>query len=289
MRFSEKAPAKINLVLDTLYKRADGYHEVEMVMTTVDLADRIELTPLREDEIIIASESHFVPCDERNLAYQAAQLMKNKYHIREGVEIFIEKQIPVAAGLAGGSSDAAAVLRGLNKMWELNIPLDELAAMGAAIGSDVSFCVYSGTALATGRGEKIQALPSPPACWVVLAKPAIGVSTKTIYQSLNIEEINHPDVSVMTAALHNGDYEQMCASIGNVLEPVTTKLHPEVEQIKEHMKEFGADAVLMSGSGPTVFGLTQQETRAQRIYNGLRGYCDEVYIVRMLGSRTPLD
>ncbi|KGP71537.1 4-(cytidine 5'-diphospho)-2-C-methyl-D-erythritol kinase [Pontibacillus yanchengensis] len=289
MRFLEKAPAKINLALDTLYKRSDGYHEVEMIMTTVDLADRIEVSPLKSDEIRIVSENRFVPNDHRNLAYQAARLIKNTYHIRQGVEIYIEKQIPVAAGLAGGSSDAAAVLRGLNKLWELDLSLEQLAVMGAEIGSDVSFCVYGGTALATGRGEQIKELPAPPPCWVILAKPTIGVSTQTVYQNLNLDEVDHPDVQRMIQALHEESYEGMCKEIGNVLEPITIQLHPEVEQIKSHMKEFGADAVLMSGSGPTVFGLTQQETRAQRIYNGLRGFCDEVYIVRMLGSRSSLD
>lgn len=289
MRLLEKAPAKINLALDVLYKRPDEYHEVEMVMTTVDLSDRIELSPLPEDEIRIVSENRFVPNDQRNLAYQAAQLVKHTYHIREGVEIFIEKQIPVAAGLAGGSSDAAAVLRGLNRLWELDLEADQLAELGAKIGSDVSFCVYGGTALATGRGEQIKELPTPPPCWVVLAKPSIGVSTQAIYQNLNLYDVEHPNVQSMIQALEISDYHEMCARIGNVLEPITSALHPEVDQIKNHMNEFGADAVLMSGSGPTVFGLVQQESRAHRIYNGLRGFCDEVYVIRMLGNRHPLD
>ncbi len=289
MRLLEKAPAKINLALDVLYKRPDDYHEVEMVMTTVDLSDRIELSPLREDEIRIVSENRFVPSDQRNLAYQAAQLVKRTYQIREGVEIFIEKQIPVAAGLAGGSSDAAAVLRGLNRLWDLELSADQLAELGAQIGSDVSFCVYGGTALATGRGEQIKQLPAPPPCWVVLAKPSIGVSTQAIYQNLDLNEVEHPNVQNMIRALDRGDYHEMCAQIGNVLEPVTSQLHFEVDQLKNQMNEFGADAVLMSGSGPTVFGLVQQETRAHRIYNGLRGFCEEVYVVRMLGNRHALD
>jgi len=289
MRLLEKAPAKINLALDVLYKRPDKYHEVEMVMTTVDLSDRIELSPLREDEIRIVSENRFVPSDQRNLAYQAAQLIKNTYYIREGVEIFIEKQIPVAAGLAGGSSDAAAVLRGLNRLWGLGLEAEQLADLGAQIGSDVSFCVYGGAALATGRGEKIKELPTPPPCWVVLAKPSIGVSTQAIYQNLDLDDVQHPDIQKMIQALENGDYNAMCTHIGNVLEPVTSQLHSEVDQIKNHMKVFGADAVLMSGSGPTVFGLVQHESRAQRIYNGLRGFCEEVYVVRMLGNRLALD
>ncbi|WP_332650560.1 4-(cytidine 5'-diphospho)-2-C-methyl-D-erythritol kinase [Lysinibacillus sp. 54212] len=283
-----KAPAKINLTLDVLYKRQDNFHEVEMIMTTVDLADRIGLEPRGDGLIKIISADRFVPDDERNFAYQAAQLLKDTYGIKEGVSIKIDKEIPIAAGLAGGSSDAAATLRGLNEMWNLNLSLDELAELGAKIGSDVSFCVYGGTALATGRGEKIQELPPPPTCWVVLAKPKIGVSTADVYGGLKLDGLEHPNTKQMVQAIENEDYELLCQSLGNVLESVTFKLHPEVVMIKEHMQRFGADAVLMSGSGPTVFGLVDTETRTTRIYNGLRGFCEEVYVVRLLGERNPL-
>lgn len=283
-----KAPAKINLTLDVLYKRPDHYHEVEMIMTTVDLADRIGLESRADGEIKIVSADRFVPDDARNFAYQAAQLLKDTYGIKEGVTITIEKQIPIAAGLAGGSSDAAATLRGLNELWDLGLSLDTLAEHGSKIGSDVSFCVYGGTALATGRGEKIEELPAPPACWVVLAKPKIGVSTAEIYGGLKVDEIEHANTQRMIDAIHNKSYEEMCASLGNVLESVTFKLYPEVITIKEQMQRFGADAVLMSGSGPTVFGLVDSEARVGRIYNGLRGFCEEVYVVRLLGERNPL-
>lgn len=283
-----KAPAKINLTLDVLYKRPDNYHEVEMVMTTVDLADRIGLETRKDGQIKIISADNFVPDDQRNFAYQAAELIKSTCGIKDGVDISIEKQIPIAAGLAGGSSDAAATLRGLNELWNLNLSLDELAELGAKIGSDVSFCVYGGTALATGRGEKIQELTAPPTCWVVLAKPKIGVSTADVYGGLNIEGLKHPNTRQMIKAIETDDYELMCQSVGNVLETVTFNLHPEVVTIKEQMQRFGADAVLMSGSGPTVFGLVENEARVSRIYNGLRGFCEEVYVVRMLGERNPL-
>lgn len=283
-----KAPAKINLTLDVLYKRPDNYHEVEMIMTTVDLADRIGLEPRRDGLIKIISADRFVPDDERNFAYQAAKLLKDTYGIKEGVSIKIDKEIPIAAGLAGGSSDAAATLRGLNEMWNLNLSLDELAEHGSKIGSDVSFCVYGGTALATGRGEKIEELPAPPTCWIVLAKPKIGVSTADVYGGLNLDGVEHPNTKRMIQAIKGKDYELLCQSLGNVLESVTFKLHPEVVTIKEQMQRFGADAVLMSGSGPTVFGLVDTETRAARIYNGLRGFCEEVYVVRLLGERNPL-
>jgi 4-diphosphocytidyl-2-C-methyl-D-erythritol kinase len=284
-----KAPAKINLSLDVLHKRPDGYHEVKMVMTTIDLADRIELTLLNEDAIYITSYDRFVPDDHRNLAYQAANLLKKRFGIKQGVHISITKVIPVAAGLAGGSSDAAATLRGLNKLWNLGLSLDELAEIGAEIGSDVSFCVYGGTAIATGRGEKIQPIKAPPHCWVVLAKPTIGVSTAEVYRNLDLRSVSHPDVDGMVKAIHEQNYEKICQLLGNALESVTLKMYPEVAQIKEQMKRFGADAVLMSGSGPTVFGLVQHDSRMHRIYNGLRGFCNQVFAVRLLGERNQLD
>ncbi|MEH6992188.1 4-(cytidine 5'-diphospho)-2-C-methyl-D-erythritol kinase [Neobacillus drentensis] len=289
MKLLVKAPAKINLALDVLYKRPDGFHEVEMIMTTIDLADRVELTLLEQDKIHILSHNRYVPDDQRNLAFQAAQLLKDRYQVKKGVQITIEKTIPVAAGLAGGSSDAAATLRGLNKLWELGLTLDELANLGSEIGSDVSFCVYGGTALARGRGEMITDLPAPPTCWVILAKPFIGVSTADVYRRLDLNGMEHPNINEMVKAIENNDYQSVCDHVGNVLEDVTLKLHPEVAQIKEQMKRFGADAVLMSGSGPTVFGIVQHDSRMHRIYNGLRGFCDQVFAVRMLGERHTLD
>ncbi|MEH7125096.1 4-(cytidine 5'-diphospho)-2-C-methyl-D-erythritol kinase [Bacillus sp. JJ1532] len=289
MKLLVKAPAKINLSLDVLHKRVDGYHEVEMIMTTIDLADRLELTLLEQEDIKIISHNRFVPDDQRNLAYQAALLLKERFQVKKGVAITIEKAIPVAAGLAGGSSDAAAVLRGLNKLWDLGLSLDELAVIGAEIGSDVSFCVYGGTALATGRGEVIKELPAAPTCWVILAKPFIGVSTADVYRRLQLDGVNHPKTKEMIQAIEAGSYEQVCGLVGNVLEDVTFRLHPEVAQIKEQIRRFGADAVLMSGSGPTVFGLVRHDSRMQRIYNGLRGFCDQVFAVRMLGERHRLD
>lgn len=284
-----KAPAKINLSLDVLRKREDGYHDVRMIMTTIDLADRLELTELAENRIEIVSHNRYVPDDQRNLAYQAAKLIKERYGVQKGVSIVIEKTIPVAAGLAGGSSDAAATLRGLNKLWKLGLSAEELAKIGAEIGSDVSFCVYGGTAIATGRGEQIEHIPAPPPCWVILAKPQIGVSTADVYRNLKADHVAHPDVDKMIQSIEQGDYEGICSSVGNVLEEVTFSMHPEVEHIKEQMKRFGADAVLMSGSGPTVFGIVRHDSRMHRIYNGLKGFCEQVYAVRMLGEREKLE
>ncbi|WP_216831192.1 4-(cytidine 5'-diphospho)-2-C-methyl-D-erythritol kinase [Alkalihalobacterium elongatum] len=285
LKISVKAPAKINLSLDVLRKREDGYHEVEMIMTTVDLADRIDLIHLEEDQIIVDVSEGYVPNDERNLAYQAAKILKERYHINKGVSIYITKRIPVAAGLAGGSSDAAATLRGLNELWQLNLSLDDLAAIGTQIGSDVAFCVYGGTALATGRGEIIKRIPSPPPCWVVLAKPPIGVSTAEVYGKLKVDQITHPDTQAMLKAIEEKDFRGICSQLHNVLEDVTFKAYPEVKHIKAQMERFGADGVLMSGSGPTVFGLVQKESRLNRIYNGLRGFCSNVYAVRLISQQ----
>ncbi|HDR7719016.1 4-(cytidine 5'-diphospho)-2-C-methyl-D-erythritol kinase [Bacillus albus] len=289
MKLLVKAPAKINLSLDVLGKRQDGYHEVKMIMTTIDLADRLELMELAEDRIEILSHNRYVPDDQRNLAYQAARLLKEKFNVKKGVSITIEKTIPVAAGLAGGSSDAAATLRGLNKLWNLGLTIDQLAELGAEIGSDVSFCVYGGTAIATGRGEKIEHIKTPPSCWVILAKPHIGVSTADVYGNLKLNRVTHPDVDKMVDVINAGDYKGICDTVGNVLEDVTFAMHPEVARIKAQMKRFGADAVLMSGSGPTVFGLVHHDSRMHRIYNGLKGFCEQVYAVRLLGERETLE
>lgn len=284
-----KAPAKINLSLDVLHRRPDGYHEVKMVMTTIDLADRIELIEISEDAIWICSKNRFVPDDCRNLAYKAASLLKQHTNCKKGVAISITKTIPVAAGLAGGSSDAAATLRGLNKLWRLGLSIDELARIGAEIGSDVAFCVYGGTAVATGRGEKIEHIQAPPHCWVILAKPSLGVSTTDVYRRLDIDTLRHPDVDGMVKAIETHDYDGICSRVGNVLEDVTLRTYPEVARIKGQMKRFGADAVIMSGSGPTILGLVQHDSRMQRVYNGLRGFCDQVFAVRLLGDQIHLD
>lgn len=284
MKITVKAPAKINLALDVLHKRNDGYHEVKMVMTTIDLADHLRITLLESDRIQIESTSGIIPNDKRNLAYKAAALLKERFAIKQGCKIEISKKIPVAAGLAGGSSDCAATLRGLNELWQLGLSLDELATIGVEIGSDVAFCVYGGTAVATGRGEIVKPISSPAPAWVILAKPSIGVSTADIYEQIDVSTCFHPNVEAMIQAIETQNYKDMCHQLGNSLEDVTLKLYPKVAKIKEKMKQLGADGVLMSGSGPTVFGLTQYDTKMRRIVNGLRGFCKNVYAVRLLGK-----
>jgi 4-diphosphocytidyl-2-C-methyl-D-erythritol kinase len=283
MKVLEKAPAKINLLLDVLRKREDGFHEVEMIMTMVDLADRIEMQELSRDTIIISSQAGYIPLDEKNLAFQAARLIKDRYDVKHGVYIHLDKKIPVAAGLAGGSSDAAATLRGLNRLWKLGIPALELERLGAELGSDVPFCVKGGTAIARGRGEKLEPIEAPPQCWVVLAKPPINVSTADVYGKLRAGDIKqHPSAHEMIEAIKLKRFDLVCERLGNVLEEVTLDMYPEVRQLKECMLRLGADGVLMSGSGPTVFGLISKETKVARVYNGLRGFCKDVFAVRLL-------
>lgn len=282
MEIIEKAPAKINLGLDALYKREDGYHELEMVMASVDLADRLSFESLKENKIVIETNSSFLPLDRRNHVYQAAELLKREFRLKQGVKITIKKNIPVAAGLAGGSSDCAAALRGLNRLWKLDLSLDELAELGGKIGSDVPYCIQGGTAFVTGRGEKIERLPAMPQCWVILVKPRMSVSTGSIFGSLSFNSIEHPNIEGLKKAVIKNDYLLMTEMIGNALESVTIKRHPVIQQIKDRMMKYGADASLMSGSGPTVFALCEKKSRAQRIYNGLKGFCEEVYLVRTL-------
>ncbi|AEB28930.1 4-diphosphocytidyl-2-C-methyl-D-erythritol kinase [Carnobacterium sp. 17-4] len=282
MEIIEKAPAKINLSLDVLHKREDGYHEMKMVMTSVDLADRIVLKTIEEDRIVIHSTNGFLPLDQRNHAYKAAKLLKDTYNIEKGVDITIEKNIPIAAGLAGGSSDAAATLRGLNRLWDLKLTKDELATLGEKIGSDVPYCIYGGTAYATGRGEKIQQIQDIPQCWVVLVKPKKGISTWTVFENLSFDQLIHPEIPQMLTAIQDNDYSQMVDSTGNALETVSAVKQPDIKRIKKKMIEFGADAALMSGSGPTIYALCKKYSKAQRVYNGLKGFCNEVYLVRTL-------
>ncbi|HAR6604847.1 TPA: 4-(cytidine 5'-diphospho)-2-C-methyl-D-erythritol kinase [Staphylococcus pseudintermedius] len=279
----ETAPAKINLTLDTLYKRDDGYHEVEMIMTTIDLSDRLSFEKRNDSRIVLKVDETFIPSDDRNLAYRAALLMKETYHIKQGVTITLEKNIPVAAGLAGGSSDAAATMRGMNRLFELNRSLDELSELSAAIGSDVPFCVYGTTALCKGRGEILEILPKTPSAWVIVAKPQAGLSTPEIYGGLDLSQPFPVHTEQCLKAIEENDYDALCKSLSNRLEPVSMQLQPEIAKIKTNMLNNGADGALMSGSGPTVYGFAQRERQARHIFNAVSGCCNDVYLVRTLG------
>lgn len=278
----EKARAKINLTLDVLGRRPDGYHEVEMLMQTIDLCDFLSFREMAGGEIRLHCTVSFVPVDERNLVYRAALALQDAAGVRRGAAIEIDKRIPVAAGLAGGSADAAAALRGLNDLWDLGFTLDELAVIGARVGSDVPFCVYGGTAVARGRGERIERLTESASLWVVLAKPAIAVSTADIYSALRIPEIaRRPDLPEVLAAVRTGNLDRLAAATCNVLEPVTSRLFPEVPRVIEQMRRLGSPVVMMSGSGPTVFALFEREQKARRVYTSMRGVLKEVYLCRM--------
>ena len=285
MFVSEKAPAKINLTLDALCKRADGYHELESIMTTVDLADRIDLFLRHDQKITLESSSGLVPHDEKNLAYRAALLLQEKTGIRKGVHIRIYKKIPVAAGLAGGSSDAAATLRGCNRLWGLGLSERELIQLGAKIGSDVPFCVHSGTALAKGRGEILSTLPPPPLCWVVLAKPPISVPTVDIFQRLKVDQIKeHPNTEKMIQAIYDGDYVAITQNMANILESVTFELFPEVQKIKDKDSTVWSGWSINVGEWSNGFFFVKTESRAKRLVNSLKGFCSQVFAVRMLGT-----
>ena len=279
----ETAPAKINLTLDTLFKRDDGYHEIAMVMTTVDLNDRLSFQKRKDKKIVVEIEHNYVPDDHKNLAYRAAKLMMDTYNLEQGVTITIDKDIPVSAGLAGGSADAAASMRGINRLFNLNRPLKELSDLGIQIGTDIPFCIYNKTAICEGRGEKITFLNKPPSAWVILAKPDLGISSPDVFKALNLNEVHHVDTRMCEEAITTGDYKMLCQSLSNRLEPVSMAMHPEIEKIKNNMLQCGADGALMSGSGPTVYGLAQKESQAKKIYNAVNGCCNEVYLVRLLG------
>lgn len=282
MEIIEKAPAKINLGLDVLHKREDGYHELEMVMSSVDLADRLTFEKLPEDQIIIETNKAFLPVDKRNNVYQAAAILKERYSISEGIKITIEKQIPVAAGLGGGSSDCAAALRGMNRLWNLDLSFAELVEMGLEVGTDVPYCLYGTTSFIQGKGEIVRPLIPMPQCWVILVKPRVSVSTRKIFQQVELKDLPHPDMRALSQAILSEDYDEMIRQMGNSLEATTIPKYPVVQQIKDRMMQYGADIALMTGSGPTVFALCRQHSRAQRIYNALKGFCDEVYLVRTL-------
>lgn len=260
-----KAYAKINLALDVLRRRPDGYHEVKMIMQTVGIYDILTFQKKKEAGICLTVNNEELPCDNQNLIYKAAELIMNTYNIKEGVDINLEKNIPIAAGMAGGSTDAAAVFHGLKEAFDLPMDMEEMKKLGVKIGADVPYCIVGGTMLSEGIGEVLTPLASPPAAYLVIAKPDINVSTKFVYENLHADTLSyHPDVDGMAEALVQGNLKGITDRLGNVLETVTEKEYPVIKQIKETMKESGAENALMSGSGPTVFGIFTKEETAQK-------------------------
>lgn len=254
------APAKINLGLDVLRKREDGYHDVRMIMQSIRLFDRLTLTKKNNSKISLSTNLWFLPCNEHNLVYRAANMLIKEFKISSGVDIFLEKRIPVSAGMAGGSTDAAACLLAMNRLFELNLSDDELMERGVALGADIPYCIMKGTALSEGIGEQLTQLTPAPDCFVLIAKPNIHVSTKFVYSNLHLDEKTiHPNIDAILEAIETKNVKQLADNMGNVLEAVTIPHHPEINKIKETMLEFGALNSLMSGSGPTVFGIFDNE------------------------------
>lgn len=268
--YKTKAYAKINLGLDVLGRLENGYHEVKMVMQTVGIYDELSFEKT-EVGIVVTTDSGEIPTDENNLIYKAAKLMIETYGISEGVRIHLKKNIPIAAGMAGGSTDAAATMKGMNRLFDLGCDMKELMELGVRIGADVPYCVMGGTALAEGIGEKLTALPPAPECILLIAKPDINVSTKYVYEHLDAEGVDeHPDIDGMVAAIEAESLQGILDRMGNVLETVTVKAHPIIDTIKERMKDLGAAEAMMSGSGPTVFGIFTDENKARKAYEQIK-------------------
>lgn len=266
-----KSLAKINLGLDVIGKRDNGYHDVRMIMQTIYLYDDVVIEKRKGGKITIESNLFFLPIDENNIAYKAAQMLKEQFKIEDGVHIRLHKRIPVAAGLAGGSSNAAAVLWGMNQLFQLNLQEKDLMELGVKLGADVPYCIMRGTVLAEGIGEILTPLSPMPNCYIVIAKPGISVSTKVVYEKLDGSAIvEHPNIDEIIAGLEQGDLVQVAENMGNVLEQVTIEDYPVIEEIKTVMKENGAVNAMMSGSGPTVFGIFTKKQEANNAIQGLK-------------------
>ncbi len=289
-----KAYGKINLGLDVVRKREDGYHQVRMIMQTVGIFDKITMERNSTGEIRVETNLPYVPNGEGNLAYKAARLIREEFHLKDAVDISIKKVIPVAAGMAGGSTDAAAVLVGMNRIFDLGLSKKRLMELGVRLGADVPYCIMRGTALSEGIGEILTPLPAAPQCHIVLAKPQVSVSTKAVYGKLNVAGLApeaHPDIDGMVRAIEKGDLDGVTARLGNVLETVTIPDHPEIRAIKEILMNAGAEGALMSGSGPTVFGIFKDRQKAEGALDILRAesggrLARQVYLTGFMNPRT---
>lgn len=266
-----RALAKINLGLDVLRKREDGYHELRMIMQTINMYDQLDIEISKTPGIKITTNLPFIPVNESNLVYKAAKLLMDEFQVEQGITVDLQKFIPVAAGMAGGSSDAAATMIGVNRLFGLGLSVKELMERGVKIGADVPYCLLRGTALAEGIGDKLRALPACPDCYVLIGKPAISVSTKFVYENLHANELEyHPEIDKMLDAIQWHNLNKIADSMGNVLETVTIPHYPVIQEIKDHMKEHGALNAMMSGSGPTVFGLFDDKATAENACEALR-------------------
>ena len=285
---SLKALAKINLGLDVVRRREDGYHEVRMIMQTIQLYDRLDIKRTQEPGIQIQTNLSFLPVNENNLIYKAAKLLMDEFSITDGVSVKLDKRIPVAAGMAGGSTDAAAMLIGVNRLFSLGLTKRELMERGVQIGADVPYCIMRGTALAEGIGEALSPLPPMIKCPVLIAKPSISVSTKFVYQNLKLDDTTiHPDIDRLIDDIKAKSLHDIAAHMGNVLETVTIPNYPVIDEIKKHMLSNGAVGAMMSGSGPTVFGLFDDEDTAKKAYKAMRSshLARQVYLTSVYNNR----
>ena len=283
-----KALAKINLGLDVLGRRENGYHDVRMIMQSIYLYDEVKIEKKDTPGIEVVTNLKYLPVNEDNIAYKAAHLLKEEFDISEGVKITLKKHIPVAAGLAGGSSNAAAVLFGMNRMFRLGLSRKELMERGVKLGADVPYCIMRGTVLAEGIGVELKTLPAMPKCTVLIAKPPISVSTKTVYEALDSKEITqHPDIDGIMEGLEQHDLRKIAECMGNVLEDVTIPMHPVISEIKQEMMEAGALGAMMSGSGPTVFGLFESRAAAREAQRRIRekSLTRQVYVTNIHSVR----
>ncbi|MBQ9122856.1 MAG: 4-(cytidine 5'-diphospho)-2-C-methyl-D-erythritol kinase [Lachnospiraceae bacterium] len=286
---SLQAYAKVNLGLDVVRRLENGYHEVKMIMQTVDIADTLYFNKI-DSGIQVTVEGEFieggiVPADENNLIYKAAKQMFETYRIQGGVAIHLVKRIPVAAGMAGGSTDAAATYRGINQLFEVGASIAELEKLAVKVGADVPYCISGGTALSEGIGEVLTALPDAPECVLLVAKPDISVSTKYVYENLNLPGVaNHPDIDGMVKAIKAREAGEVWSRMANVLETVTVKAYPIIEEIKDVMRQEGAIQSLMSGSGPTVFGIYDDTEKAQKARDFIveKGLARQVFVSRFV-------
>ena len=277
-----KALAKINLGLDVTGIRDDGYHEVSMIMQTINLYDRVTLKKAKADGVFLETNVKYLPVGPKNLCCRAAQLLIDEFKLEPGVKIKLDKHIPVAAGMAGGSTDAAAVLYGMNKLYDLGLTRQQLMERGVKIGADVPYCLLRGTALAEGIGEKLTPITPMMKCFVLVAKPPVDVSTKQVYTALDakFDSVKHPDITALIRDIESADLKSLCSHLGNVLAEVTILLHPEIAKIKELMLKGGAAGSMMSGSGPTVFGLFEDKAKAESAKKLLAesGLCRNIYV-----------
>ena len=283
-----KARAKINLGLDVVRRREDGYHEVKMVMQMLRLYDQIDIEKTQESGILVRSNLSFLPTDERNIAYKAAKVMIDQFGLEQGVIIRIEKHIPVAAGMAGGSTDCAAVLYGRNKLFGLRLNQKKLRELGVKLGADVPYCLMRQTALSEGIGEILTPISPLQDCPILIAKPSVSVSTRHVYEHLKLDEQTmHPDIDGIVTALADGDLYGVTDRMANVLETVTVPEHPVIDEIKKQMMASGAVNALMSGSGPTVFGIFDDEEKAKKACEDMKasGLARQIYLTRPFNQK----